>query len=65
MGYETYQVKEPVYGYRTKTIKTVQYRYRTRSFVPGTTTYKWSTSDNDKYLISQGYKYTGIKERSN
>ena len=65
VGYETYQVKEPVYGYRTKTIKTVQYRYRTRSFVPGTTTYKWSTSDNDKYLISQGYKYTGIKERIN
>lgn len=65
VGYETYQIKEPVYGYRTKTVSTVQYRYRTRSIVPGTTVYKWSTSSNDKNLINQGYKYTGIKEKIN
>jgi len=63
VGYETYQVKEPVYGYRTKTITTTQYRYRTRTIIPGTVTYKWSYSSNDKTLISQGYTYTGIKKQ--
>ena len=62
VGYETYQIKEPVYGYRTKTVTTKEYRYRTRTFIPGTVTYKWSYSSNDKTLISQGYTYTGIKK---
>lgn len=62
VGYETYQIKEPVYGYRTKTVTTKEYRYRTRTFIPGTVTYKWSYSSNDKTLISQGYTYTGVKK---
>lgn len=35
------------------------YRYRLREYVGGTTDYKWSQSNNDKDLISAGYKLTG------
>ena len=63
VGYEQYQVKEPVYAYRNKDVKVTYYRYRTRTFTPGTVTYKWSYSSNDKTLINSGYKYTGTKKQ--
>ncbi len=35
------------------------YRYATRSYIDGTIDYKWSTSNNDKSLLNNGYKLTG------
>ncbi len=46
-------------GYKTVTY----YRYRTRTYIEGTTTYKWSTSKSDQSLLNAGYKLTG-KTRS-
>ena len=47
----------------TKTITQVRevtyYRYKIREYIGGTTTYKWSTSKNDKKLLNAGYKLTG------
>lgn len=42
-----------------KTKSTTYYRYRVRSYVEGTTQIKWSSSKNDKKLLSLGYKLTG------
>ena len=39
------------------------YRYRTYETTPGQTYTKWSTSNNDKTLINQGYKYTGVTKK--
>lgn len=44
---------------RTGYKQVTYYRYRTRSYVEGTTTYKWSSSKNDKKLLNAGYKLTG------
>lgn len=38
----------------------IYYRYRTYETIPAKTYTKWSTSNNDKTLINQGYKYTGV-----
>ena len=35
------------------------YRYRLRSYIGGTTDYKWSSSNNDRSLINAGYRLTG------
>ena len=35
------------------------YRYATRKYINGTIDYKWSTSNNDKSLLNNGYKLTG------
>lgn len=35
------------------------YRYATREYINGTIDYKWSTSNNDKSLLNNGYKLTG------
>ena len=45
----------------TQTVKKTYYRYATRECVGGSTSYEWSTSKNDKTLISEGYKLTGKK----
>lgn len=44
---------------RTGYKEVTYYRYRTRSYVEGTTTYKWSSSKNDTKLLNAGYKLTG------
>lgn len=44
-----------VKGTRTVTY----YRYRLRKYTGGTTTYKWSNSNNDSDLINAGYTLTG------
>lgn len=70
---EEYEV--PVTKYRTEKVpvtkevtKTIEvpvtknityYRSRTREYISGTIDTKWSTSQNDKTLISQGYSLTG------
>lgn len=46
-----------VLKYGTREVK--MYRYATRKYVGGTVDYKWSTSKNDTYLLSQGYTLTG------
>ena len=38
------------------------YRYKTRTYISGTRLVEWSKSQNDTYLISQGYKLTGNKK---
>ncbi len=43
----------------TESRNVTYYRYRLREYVGGTTDYQWSTSNNDKSLISAGYKLTG------
>ena len=50
---ETTTVKVPV------VTKVTYYRSKTREFISGTTDTKWSTSQNDQLLISQGYTLTG------
>ena len=50
---ETKTVKVPV------VTKVTYYRSKTREFISGTTDTKWSTSQNDQSLISQGYTLTG------
>ena len=45
--------------YEERTKKTTYYRFRTRTYTEGVTTYKWSTSKNDKTLLNAGYKRTG------
>ena len=35
------------------------YRYATREYINGIIDYKWSTSNNDKSLLNNGYKLTG------
>lgn len=50
---ETTTVKVPV------VTKVTYYRSKTREFISGTTDTKWSTSQNDQSLISQGYTLTG------
>lgn len=58
--------QEPVYGTITgkPTYQEVTYyRYRTRTLISEGKTYtKWSTSQNDKTLLDQGYKLTGNKK---
>ena len=55
VGYITYQEKEYKYTY--------YYHTKTRTITDeGNTTYKWSTSSNDKKLIKDGYKYTGTNK---
>ena len=49
------------YSKTVKTTNVTYYRYRTRSYVGGTTTYKWSNSNNDKKLLSEGYILSGVK----
>ena len=36
------------------------YRFKTFTKTPAKTSTKWSVSNNDKSLINQGYKYTGV-----
>ena len=43
----------------TGTKNVTYYRYRLREYTGGTTTYKWSTSNNDRSLINAGYRLTG------
>ena len=43
----------------TETRNVTYYRYRIRDYKGGTTDYKWSTSNNDKSLLNDGYKLTG------
>ena len=50
---ETETVKVPV------VTKVTYYRSKTREFISGSTDTKWSTSQNDQSLISQGYSLTG------
>lgn len=55
-------------GYDVKTAIETNYIYyyhtKTRTIKTQEQTYKvWSNSSNDKTLINQGYKYTGIKEQ--
>lgn len=62
-----YGMKKSFVGYLANQVKEVQYTYyyhtKTRTIVEeGKTSKEWSTSDNDKKLISDGYKYTGEKE---
>lgn len=45
-------------------VKVTYYRYSTKKYVEGSTTYKWSTSREDKTLLNSGYSLTG-KTRSN
>ena len=62
-------VTEDVYGTVTTPVYTEQkettygdvtyYRFRTRSYKAGGESIKWSDSDNDESLISQGYHFTG------
>ena len=44
---------------KTDTKEVTYYRYRLREYLDGTTTYKWSSSKNDKNLLKAGYKLTG------
>lgn len=44
---------------KTDTIEVTYYRYRLREYKNGTTSYKWSSSKNDKNLLNAGYKLTG------
>ena len=54
--YETVTAKVDVYA------DVKYYRYRTRTVVKEAyTDYKWSSSQNDTGLTSQGYTYTGVK----
>ena len=46
----------------TETIKTTYYRYATRTCNGGSTSIKWSTSQNDSILKGEGYKLTGNKK---
>ena len=39
--------------------KVTYYRSKTREYIAGKTDTKWSTSQNDEYLLSQGYSLTG------
>ena len=41
--------------------KVTYYRYATRTCTGGSVSVKWSTSNNDSILISEGYKPTGVK----
>ena len=41
----------------------IKYRYSERSCVGGSVDYKWSESEKDETLLSQGYIYTGYKEQ--
>ena len=43
----------------TETIDVTYYRYRTREYIAGSVKYKWSTSNNDKKLLDDGYRLTG------
>ena len=45
-------------------VKVTYYRYSTKKYVEGSTTYKWSTSREDKSLLNSGYSLTG-KTREN
>ncbi len=51
----TETIYEDVYG------KVTYYKYRTREYISGTRSVKWSSSDNDKNLLNQGYTLTGNK----
>ena len=44
-----------------ETITKTYYRYATRTCNGGSTDIKWSTSNNDTILKSEGYKLTGNK----
>ena len=62
-----YGSKSTLVGYAKNKIVTVTYEYyyhtKTRTIIKEAYTAQvWSDSDNDKTLIEQGYKYTGIKE---
>ena len=59
-----YGMKKTFAGYVTNKITTDEYVYyyhtKTRTIInAGETLSKWSTSNNDKALINDGYKYTG------
>ena len=45
-----------------KDSKVTYYRYATRNCTGGSTDTRWSTSNNDSILISEGYKLTGNKK---
>ena len=45
----------------TQKVKTTYYRYATRTCDGGSTSYEWSTSNNDSILKADGYKLTGKK----
>jgi len=53
--YKKVSTNEVRVGYKEVTY----YRYRTRTYIDGTTTYKWSSSKNDKTLLNAGYNLTG------
>jgi len=53
--YKKISIDEIRTGYK----QVIYYRYRTRTYVEPTTTYKWSSSKNDKKLLNAGYKLTG------
>ena len=54
-------VTSPVYEEQTENTygNVTYYRFRTRSYKAGGESIKWSDSDNDETLISQGYHFTG------
>ena len=49
--------------FKTETVSQIRdvtyYRYRIREYLNGTVDYKWSTSNNDKQLLNNGYVLTG------
>ncbi len=51
--------KEIVTVLKHGTREVTLYRYATRKYVGGSVDYKWSTSNNDQNLLSQGYTLTG------
>ena len=61
-----YGTKSTLIGYNKNQIETITYEYyyhtKTRTLIKEAYTSQiWSTNENDKYLINQGYKYTGVK----
>ena len=64
---DVYETRTVAVGTEEKTItkqvpeekQVTYYRSKTREFIKGTTDTKWSTSQNDQSLISQGYTLTG------
>ena len=54
-------VTSPVYSERTENTygDVTYYRFRKRSYKAGSDSIKWSDSENDETLISQGYHFTG------
>lgn len=54
----------PVYDTQNVYKNVQYYRYKEKAYVSGTRLVEWSTSQNDTYLIGQGYNLTGNKKCS-